>query len=70
MKIDIEINGNDYILSMFTAITLQNLQWDAQHWLEWGYTDEKEQKKALKRIKAAKLLIKYYKEEERNNDGD
>jgi len=64
MKIDIEVDDNDYMLSIFEAITVQNLQWDLTHWQLEKYVHPNDEKNHKKRIKAAKVLLKYYKGEE------
>lgn len=64
MKIDIELDGNDYMLSIFEAITVQNLEWDLTQWKLATYVHPNDEKNHNKRIKAAKVLLKYYKGEE------
>lgn len=62
MKINLELDDSDYMCSMFEAVTVQNLQWDLSAWesesQRWIHEDD--MKANRKRIKAAKLLIKWY----------
>lgn len=60
MEIKVEVDDSDYMVSMFEAITVQNLEWDLLKWETSGYVHPNDIKEHNKRIKAAKLLIKWY----------
>ena len=60
MEIKIDVDESDYMVSMFEAITVQNLRWDLQKWQATGYVHPNDIKNHNKRIKAAKVLIKWY----------
>jgi hypothetical protein len=60
MKIKFDVDDSDYMVSMFEAVTVQNLKWDLLAWETTEYVHENDAKKHNKRIKAAKLLIKWY----------
>lgn len=60
MKLELQLEESDYMLEMFTAITVANLKWDLVAWESLKYVHPNDAKVHKQRIKAAKLLIKYY----------
>jgi hypothetical protein len=64
MEIKVDVDGSDYMVSMFEAVTVQNLKWDLLAWETTGYVHANDMEAHNKRIEAAKVLIKWYSGEE------
>jgi hypothetical protein len=60
MEIKVDVDGSDYMVNMFEAVTVQNLKWDLLAWETTEYVHENDMENHNKRIEAAKVLIKWY----------